>query len=106
MELTNGEHIIIKWWKNIEISDTIDNGYSGNDILYYNSAKIESERRENMLTLEKLTKSAHVCMRECDPNYWVICGPDVGSSECAPEVNMCAPDYGEDGCLPDCGPNE
>lgn len=41
----------------------------------------------------------------CDPDYYVICGPDVGSDECSPEVNDCAPDYGEDDiCLPECSP--
>lgn len=45
-------------------------------------------------------------MRGCDPDYWTICGPDVNSDACSPEVNSCAPDYGDDGCLPDCGPNE
>ena len=60
-----------------------------------------------MLLCKCLTKSeSSILMRECDPDYYVICGPDVNSVECAPEVNMCAPDYGEDGCLPDCGPNE
>lgn len=59
-----------------------------------------------MLTCNKLTRSSKVYMKECDPDYWVLCGPDEGSSECSPEVNMCAPDYGEDGCLPDCGPTE
>lgn len=58
-----------------------------------------------MLGIKKISgHSAH--SKQCDPDYYVICGPDVGSSECAPEVNMCAPDYGEDGCLPDCGPND
>lgn len=60
-----------------------------------------------MLTCEPMTKTRFIIrMESCDPEYWVICGPDVGSSECSPEVNMCAPDYGEDGCLPDCAPNE
>lgn len=44
--------------------------------------------------------------KECDPDYWVVCGPDVGGNECAPEYNDCAPDYGEDGCMPDCSPSE
>lgn len=58
-----------------------------------------------LLSIKKITGS-HVYSKECDPDYWTICGPDVESSECSPEVNMCAPDYGEDGCLPNCGPNE
>ena len=58
-----------------------------------------------MLGVKKITGHL-VHSKECDPDYYIICGPDVGSSECAPEVNMCAPDYGEGGCLPDCGPNE
>lgn len=60
-----------------------------------------------MLSCEQMTKENFtIMMSGCDPDYWVLCGPDVGSSECSPEVNMCAPDYGEDGCLPDCGPND
>lgn len=60
-----------------------------------------------MLVCETMTKQNFtISMRECDPDYWTICGPDVGSNECSPEVNMCAPDYGEDGCLPDCNPND
>lgn len=51
-------------------------------------------------------QSGFVTMKECDPDYWTICGPDVDSDECSPEVDMCAPDYGDDGCLPDCGPSE
>lgn len=56
-----------------------------------------------MLSLRKLT-GARVYSKQCDPDYWTACGPDVGTSDCAPEVNDCAPDYGEDGCLPSCGP--
>lgn len=59
-----------------------------------------------MLTIKKLTHNQRVCNRACDPDYWVICGPDVGSDECSPEVNSCAPDYGDDGCLPNCSPQE
>ena len=58
-----------------------------------------------MFTIKRIT-GAHVYSNECDPDYYVICGPDVGSDECNPEVNMCSPDYGDDGCLPDCSPNE
>ena len=58
-----------------------------------------------MLIFERLTGAKDMKLsRECDPDYWVGCAPDVGSDECNPEVQMCAPDYGEDGCLPDCGP--
>jgi hypothetical protein len=68
---------------------------------------INMEEVNIMLTCECLKKSNRVVnMSECDPDYYVICGPDVGSDECAPEVNMCAPDYGEDGCMPDCSPSE
>lgn len=61
-----------------------------------------------MLVCDCLTEKKRfvIHMGECDPDYWVICGPDVDSDECAPEVNMCAPDYGDDGCLPDCSPQE
>lgn len=60
-----------------------------------------------MFVCKSLTQNNTIMnMNSCDPDYWVICGPDVGSSECSPEVNMCAPDYGDDGCIPDCGPNE
>ena len=59
-----------------------------------------------MYKCEELTKKIFIRERGCDPDHWVICGPDVGSSECRPEVNMCAPDYGEDGCMPDCSPTE
>ena len=46
-----------------------------------------------MLSIKKI--SSHKALHHsCDPDYYVICGPDVDSSECAPEVNMCAPDYG------------
>lgn len=59
-----------------------------------------------MLSIRKLTHSSRVHNRTCDPDYYLICGPDVGSDECSPEVNDCAPDYGEDGCLPGCSPEE
>ncbi len=58
-----------------------------------------------MFSIDKIT-GQDVQSKECDPWYWTICAPEVGSDECDPEVNSCAPDYGEDGCLPDCGPNE
>lgn len=71
------------------------------------------ERVKYMLECTLLTRTSKnsensytISMNSCDPDYWIICGPDVDSSECAPEVNMCAPDYGEDGCLPECSPNE
>ncbi len=57
-----------------------------------------------MLSINKITGN-HINSKKCDPDYWVGCSPDVGSSECNPETNMCAPDYGDDGCLPDCEPN-
>jgi len=59
-----------------------------------------------MLMFKKLTNGSIAIEKSCDPDYWTICGPDVGSSECSPEVCDCAPDYGDDGCLPDCGPND
>ena len=60
-----------------------------------------------MLQCILMTKSLDtVVSKECDPDYWTICPPDVDSDECHPEVNMCAPDYGDDGCLPGCSPNE
>ncbi len=59
-----------------------------------------------MLTCECLTKvSNSMFCSSCDLDYYVICGPDAGSSECSPEVNMCGPDYDTD-CVPDCHPNE
>lgn len=59
-----------------------------------------------MLTCKCLTKPNGVRLSNaCDPDYYVICGPDVGSSECSPEVNMCGPDY-DTSCVPDCDPNE
>lgn len=60
-----------------------------------------------MVLCKVMTRAnSDITMKGCDPDYWTICGPDVDSDECAPEVNNCAPDYGDNGCLPDCSPNE
>ena len=59
-----------------------------------------------MLICKPMTRSRKTMhMTSCDPDYYIICGPDVGSSECAPEVNPCGPDY-DTSCLPECGPEE
>ena len=67
-----------------------------------------------MLSYEEFSSSGDIAMEcspsgECDPNYYVICPPDVDECSpddvCRPDVNECGPDYDEN-CVLDCHPQE